>query len=393
MNDNFDNILTKKIEESFQELEVPYEAEHWNAIRTKIESPAGYSILSSTIMKIAAVLLVGIVLSLYYFAIPEKEMPISNYEEPPSIIEQNPPELSPVEPQQIPDNNKALSNNNAKVVQTDDEGGDMTLVNSTITKAEIQGSSIYNKAIPMVSVIEDTSTLITEKLVRVEPPRENPVIVRKSHLNRIEHEMGILAASNVGFSKAENGAPVGYSAGFVSAFSITRKVSVSSGLVVSHQDLQVEDTGSEITLESSLNESQELTQAKLLALDIPVNFQYHFNKSGKTRSFLSIGFSSLFYLQQEFNFTTRQVTEEVLVSEDGTITTFRNISEQQNSSSQPAFSRFDAASLLNISVGFQHTLSPTSEIVFEPYVKYPLGSLTDQNVRFGYGGIQLRIKF
>ncbi len=87
MNDNFDNILSKKIEESFQELEVPYEAEHWNDLRTKIESPANYAILSSTIIKIAAVLLVGIVLSLYYFSIPEKEMPISTLEDPPTIID------------------------------------------------------------------------------------------------------------------------------------------------------------------------------------------------------------------------------------------------------------------------------------------------------------------
>ncbi len=262
-----------------------------------------------------------------------------------------------------------------------------------ITKAEIRGFSKYKEAIPLVSVIDDSSALITEKLVRVESPNESPIIVHKNDLDMIEPVMGILAASNVSFSKAENGVPVGFSAGFVSDLSLTRTISVSSGLVVSHQDLQVEDTGNDITLESSLDDVQKLTQAKLLALDIPVNFQYHFKRSGITRSFLSIGFSSLFYVQQEFNFTTRQVTEEATESDDGSVIISRNISEQQNRSSRPAFSRFDAASMLNISVGFQRPLSPHSDIVFEPYVKYPLGPLTAQNVQYGSGGIQIRIVF
>jgi hypothetical protein len=407
MNDDFDNILKKKIEQNFRELHVPYEPEHWNDLRAKINTPKNHSKLLPTVVKVAATILIGIALSLYYILESDNEMQISQTEEYSPKIENIPPKTSqndrqqeqtkPSDMDQLRDI-KPQKNNPGKQLKTekvDKHGESINIITSNLAKAiglkRYPVLTFQNNAIPPISVFDDSSIVPKVKPIESKASIDNTVIVKRKDMKKKNREFSVLATTNIGFSKAEDGAPVGFSTGISSAFSISRKASITTGFVVAQQNLTVEETGTDISLESNLGEVQEFTRAKLLSLDIPVNFRYQIISSGKTRSFLTVGLSSLFYLQQEFNLTSRQVTEERTESADGSIIITRNISEEQAKFSQPAFSNFDAASLVNFSFGIQHTIFHHSDIIFEPFIKFPLGSLTSRDVRFGYGGIQLQV--
>lgn len=404
MNDKFDKILTKKIEESFRELHVPYEAEHWNNLRSRIKSSGNNSTkFWIKALKIAAVFLFGAALSLYYFSTLENDPQLSLTEEIPPAKEQITPGLSSDELQNAPtdshndvavpngsstkeDNIKEYNHKRSNELATPPLSEEFVINQSP-------SISFYDNSILSVFVNEDSSAITTAKLQQNNSRVKSPATVRKSDFKTQKPKVSILANTNFGFSKAEEGTPFGFATGVSSVFSLSKKMSISSGLVVAYHNLNIKETGNELTLESTVGEVQEITRANLLSLDIPVNVRYHFKESDRTRSFLSIGFSSLLYLQQKFTTTNRQLIEEVTESEDGSIIITKNVSEQLTTSSRPAFSKFDAAGLLNVSFGFQRPLSYQSDIVIEPFLKYPLGTLTTQNAKFGYGGVQIQIVF
>jgi hypothetical protein len=406
MNNKFDKILTQKIEESFQELHVPYEAEHWNNLRSTINSSGNSPLLWPKILKVAAGLLIGIALGLYYVSLPNNEPELSTFQEIPPKKEQIPPRVTSDDVQnttkgetETSDQTLASSKESVgdyAIREKSQEESTKTIISPETKEVDLKQNpsiSLFEIAVQPISIFNDSSIIITESHLQDNSDEINSITVQKSDLRTLKPEVSILANTNFGFSKAEDGVPVGFAAGVSSSFSLSRKLSMNSGIIVAHQNLNIKETGSSLTLESAVGAVQEITQANLLTLDIPVNFQYHFRELNKIDSFISVGISSILYLEQIFTTTNRQLVEEVTESEDGSIIITKNISEQKTKSSKPAFSGFDPASLLNVSLGFQRPLSSQSEIIIEPFLKYPLSSLTTQNAKFGYGGIQVKVVF
>jgi len=402
MNSHFDNILTEKIKRTFRELEVPYEHEHWELLKTELESTGTGYFSQPGVVRIAAAIILGISLGLFYFMYTGSEDP-GTPQKLPDVTEQRPSAPAPVQPPPLPEN---LDHRDPGKTTFKDEPEDIQVTGNASPATESSVSEpTQSKPLP-VSFIS-ASEIKTYSIFTHESSKSSRVLtaLRLSNRSRSEiriktdnrfkrPEIGIFASPSFGFSKAETGFPIGLSAGFTSAFSLHEKVSITSGLIVTHQNLRIEDTGNEITRESSLNEVRQMTNAKILALDIPMNIRFQFRQSGFNQSYLSVGISSYLYLDQEFLFTNRQVTEEIVQHEDGTTTVTRTVSDETSSSSEPALSGFDAAGFLNISLGFQQPITTNTNIVFEPYLKYPIGSsLTARNVHFGSGGMYIRIVF
>jgi hypothetical protein len=118
-------------------------------------------------------------------------------------------------------------------------------------------------------------------------------------------------------------------------------------------------------------------QANLLALDIPVNIKYQFAKSD---TYISAGVSSGTYLTETYNFAY-SYNSGYLASND-----------QQNTQTKNSFNTFDFAKTLNISFGTGYSLGKT-KLIIEPFLKYPLAGLGSQNIKFGAGGLNLKLNF
>ena len=54
---------------------------------------------------------------------------------------------------------------------------------------------------------------------------------------------------------------------------------------------------------------------------------------------------------------------------------------------------FDLMRTLNVSFGFNTRLSKKQSLTIEPFLKYPLGGLGSENIRFGASGINVKLNF
>jgi hypothetical protein len=119
----------------------------------------------------------------------------------------------------------------------------------------------------------------------------------------------------------------------------------------------------------------------LTGLDVPLNIKYEFNPA-KTDSYISAGLSSGTFINETYNYRYNNRINVSGFSADIPDVTTRK-----------SFTRFDFARTLNLSLGMGYQITKNNRLVIEPFLKYPLSGLGSQQIRFGAGGINLRLKF
>jgi hypothetical protein len=119
----------------------------------------------------------------------------------------------------------------------------------------------------------------------------------------------------------------------------------------------------------------------LTGLDLPVNIKYEFNPK-KSDSYISAGLSSGTFISETYNY-----------SYDNSVNALGASPAIPDASVSRSFTRFDFARTLNISLGMGYQLTKSNRLIIEPFVKYPLSGMGSQDIRFGSGGINLRLKF
>jgi len=119
----------------------------------------------------------------------------------------------------------------------------------------------------------------------------------------------------------------------------------------------------------------------LTGLDVPINIKYEFNPA-KTDAYISAGLSSGTFINETFSYRyTNDANYSIATS------------EVPDASSSKNFTGFNFARTLNVSMGVGYQITKSNRLVIEPFLKYPLGGLGSQQIRFGAGGINLRFKF
>lgn len=131
---------------------------------------------------------------------------------------------------------------------------------------------------------------------------------------------------------------------------------------------------------STLSYSINSYDAKLLGLDIPINLKYTLLEK-KNSIYISTGFSSNLFINESYTYTFEYQMNSSSSTQEPT---------QQSSS---GFQSFDFARVLNFSLGFDHRLNKKSNLIFEPFVKYPLSGLGANDLRFGAAGMNLKLNF
>jgi cytoskeletal protein RodZ len=132
---------------------------------------------------------------------------------------------------------------------------------------------------------------------------------------------------------------------------------------------------------------------KIMAIDFPINAKFQLSHSRNNELYVSAGFSSLLYLQEQF-------TENRTFSSSGSYfdqatNSYRSVSSSKTNTDKEtvdAFQRFDFARLLNFSFGYGLKWN-NDAFVIEPFVKLPLGNMTSRNIQMGMGGVSLKYRW
>jgi len=149
--------------------------------------------------------------------------------------------------------------------------------------------------------------------------------------------------------------------------------------LLSNQDMGVYTT-------SGMAGAKVATELQLTAMDIPMNFQYQFLKRKKGNYFFELGFSSLLYLSQDYSYELSYIDNSGCPP-GGICSNMVTVVEE---SSIPDYKTFDFAKFLNFSVGLDYHLSKRFDMVVNPYLKYPVNLLSEEELKFGSGGLKLK---
>jgi hypothetical protein len=207
--------------------------------------------------------------------------------------------------------------------------------------------------------------------------------------------LSLYAATYFNYAKGSTN-QMNVGAGFTSDFKISNKLRLSTGVFVGQNTLNYNGISGQsgnlyfasVASQSapvSFNESNLVTasnnkaitptklyNANLIGLDVPVNLKYQFNPQNDT--YVSAGLSSGTFINETYqsgyvNSTTVQST------------------------THSSFSNFDLAKTLNVSFGVGYPLGKSNRLIVEPFLKYPLDGLGSQQLKFGAGGVNLKLNF
>lgn len=219
---------------------------------------------------------------------------------------------------------------------------------------------------------------------------------KKAETRRKKLALSVFAGSFYNYSEGSEN-QLNFGAGFSSDIRLGRSLKLSTGVSIASNSLYFSDSkthnlpqsasASLSTSDKSYNDASILTtitgyKASLLALDIPVNLKYQLTPESD-KIYLSAGFSSGTYLNEIYDYRYRRFN--MMQGSYVSLTEGQKITTQLND--------FDLARTLNFSAGYSTAFGKKQSISIEPFVKYPLGGLGSQDLKFGATGINLKLRF
>lgn len=197
---------------------------------------------------------------------------------------------------------------------------------------------------------------------------------------------------------------VNLGAGVITELPVSNKLKIDLGIAYARQNLSPGVAEySNVMVSQSLSYSDRsammssnfITTSNELSfgqLEIPFNLKYKVLENKKSDLYLISGVSNMLYLNQRNTVTYNAVNfaNSGLV---GAQTELRTISQTFTPDSQNLSNNTSIGQLLNLSVGYEQSLSNGTYISVEPFYKLSIGNQTFINQQFSIGGINLRMNF
>lgn len=214
--------------------------------------------------------------------------------------------------------------------------------------------------------------------------------------NQLGKKFKIGIDANTYFNFNENGLHDRLNIGFglVSEYKLTNKLSINSGVAINSQNSVF--NGSQKSNQDFQNSrfaasniaavpSAQVTNAKLVGLDIPLNIKYQL-QFGKTKSFLSTGLSSYSVINERYNNEFSVINYSFTGAKTSSVSSVVDNPKGQ-------FSYFKFARTLDVSFGILYPLSKKNTLSIEPFMKYPLSGLGYQDLKIGASGLSFKMNF
>lgn len=207
---------------------------------------------------------------------------------------------------------------------------------------------------------------------------------------------GVYAATYFNYSKGSDN-QVNVGAGFTSDIKITNNLKLVTGVSIAQNSLSYSgfpsaaaSAKSNLFTPAASGASMNFTalstptirnyNASLVGLDIPINIKYEFNPQ-KTDAYISMGLSSGTFIDESY---TYKYNYPSFLSD--------KLQQTQDETTGKNFGSFYFAKTLNVAFGIGYPFGK-NRLVIEPFLKYPLDGLGSQNLKFGAGGLNLKLNF
>jgi hypothetical protein len=285
---------------------------------------------------------------------------------------------------------------------------------ATVPATQTPAVTDNNKPVIQPSITPDVIQPVQASVVEKKPASQQAA-VNRSFLAMLEKEgssqasakqtkakndkavnFGVYAATYVNYAKgSDNNVNVG--AGVSSDFRISKNVKLSTGVSIAQNSFnyggaEIPRVASEASLvaksvqtlgfgPASSAPTVQNYNASLVGIDIPLNIKFEFNPE-KNDTYISAGLSSGTFINESY---TYKYNYNAPFSSTATQQVDEKINEQ--------FNEFYFAKTLNLAFGIGYPLGKNNRLVIEPFVKYPLAGLGVQQIKFGAGGINLKLNF
>ncbi len=286
-----------------------------------------------------------------------------------------------------------VSNENENQLEIITQAEKNITIDTVSVTDDFQGSELAEIDAPNNNVSTDTNNSRNQNIV---PPQ---IYFPPSKKEKDKIKFGITLASFTNYSPEDITQSMNYGGGLAANIPVKGRFSFNPGLVLSSINMSYDESSEHLNSDqyevlttfgvnelADENTGVQPTAVQLTGLDIPLNFQYKFLKRKKGSYFIEMGVSSLLYLSENYTYSFSYFHH--YETEPGTLATVLKTVDQE--SSIPAFKTFDFARLLNFSVGLDYRLSNRFDMVINPYLKYPVSSLSAADLKFGSGGLKLK---
>ena len=212
--------------------------------------------------------------------------------------------------------------------------------------------------------------------------------------NNKKFKIGIDVNTYVNFSENGINDKINLGLGIVSEIKLFKQFSVNTGITLNSQNSTF--NGNQKSTQDFLKSAgafagiaivpiAQVTDAKLVGFDIPVNLKYAL-KFGKATSFISSGFSSYTVINEKY------INEFSVINYSLNSVSTNNLTSINNNP-EGKFSYFKFARTLDVSIGILYPISKKSTLSVEPFMKYPLSGLGYQDLKIGASGISFKMNF
>lgn len=181
-----------------------------------------------------------------------------------------------------------------------------------------------------------------------------------------------------------------FGAGLLTEFKISDKLSFSTG--ITYTKIDASNTIEPLGISSSIRKVG--VESSMQALDIPLTVIYQVNEG----LYASIGVSSFTVLTENkaYQYEMDMVTEQTITNPD-TGAEFIEYTVVTKEFSEPTkdtdFKGNSDLGYINFSIGKKQKLFGETKLVFEPFLKIPLGSLSNEDVKLMNTGLKLKLMF
>ncbi|WP_413666437.1 hypothetical protein ACEN9X_18040 [Mucilaginibacter sp. Mucisp86] len=212
----------------------------------------------------------------------------------------------------------------------------------------------------------------------------------------------VYAATFFNYAKGSQN-QVNAGAGFTTDIKLSKNLKLSTGLALAQNTLnynknQPSNGAAAVSFSPSLSTTYSVAadfnkvssspsfknyNANLIGLDIPVNLKYEFNRQ-KNDTYISAGLSSGTFINEAY---TASYSYPGLAQAAGVQ------AQTSDETTHKSFNSFYFAKTLNVAFGVGYPLGKSNRIIIEPFLKYPLDGLGSQQIKFGAGGLNLKLNF
>jgi hypothetical protein len=170
-------------------------------------------------------------------------------------------------------------------------------------------------------------------------------------------KLGFQTTPLMSVSKNKNG--FGWSAGVIAEIPFMKNLSLTSGLLINHQNVTYSESG--------FSESKIKSKMRLLAVELPLNIKYNIFKRKKKEVSVTAGVSSIAYVKQEYSDGTTNETK--------------------------GFEGVDGVKYANMAMSVEFPVDKRLSVLVEPFVKMPLGSSTPKDIKVANTGVNVRLNY